>query len=258
MALPISTNHSKAVVSAFQKGNNGFRFITIISKDSQGFRFELNGKIFNAAGGLSLQVGKRYPVELKFNQGEVQLQILPSLTRSGDEKNSIHKIPKEVTILKGEETFFKKASAEFLCNQLEGQEEFLKNFYNDLFHCRFQDKDFQERLEIFNGCGQPPQFRTIVPFQWEGIEGYLDFYILRGQLKSYRFRILSHTIDALLHIDLDSKQIQVDSFGQRDLTAQQLSQLTSLSQYLIKKGLGNPSPLSYSEGFSSQQVDQWM
>ena len=115
------------------------------------------------------------------------------------------------------------ASSEFARNRLDCDESRAQSFFADLFECRFDDPAFEEQLELFNACAAPPSFRTVIPWEWQNMRGYLDVSIIANRLASYRLRIRSESIDALIDIDPNFRRATVRSFNGTRFSAAELS-----------------------------------
>lgn len=263
MALQIQSSDRQAVVSAFGKGDSGFRFIRILSSDGINVRFSVGQKIFTALCGEKLQTGMLYRVRLMNDGGKLRLMFygdpvsdnLPPAVQSAAGRSVM-----QARSSKARQTLsdIKKAAAEFGGNRLDSPESRLEAFYTDLFSCRFEKQDFAEQLELFNACGTPPRFRSVIPFEWNGIRGYLDLMIAGNRLVSYRFRILSGHFDALIHSDPVFRKMTVDTFGEIPLLPEELQRFQSLSEYRIRSGENIPSALAYADENPYREVDEWM
>lgn len=265
MSIQIESADRQAVVSAFGKGDNGFRFIRILAADKSGVRFAVDNRIFNGVCGEKPVVGMLYRARLSNIAGKIQIRLIgepltavpASETVSGTGSAAL--LPRATEKAKMRlSAEVRKAAAEFAGNRLEAPASQTEAFYADLFACRFDKPDFAEELELFNACGTPPRFRSVIPFEWNGIRGYLDLMVAGNRLVSYRFRILSAHIDALIHADPVSGEMTVDTFGAVPLLPEGLANLDSLSQYRLRAGRNIRSAVAYADENPYREIDEWM
>lgn len=264
MALQIHPADRQAVVSAFSKGDNGFRFIRIVSAEGGRIQFQLGARLFYADCDLQPKAGAFYRARLLANGKNLRLQLVEETISEADLSRALAvkggSLPKRL-LQNGDGRLFTeriKAVAEFAGNGLEASDSQAEAFYADLFACRFEQNDFLEQLELFNACGTPPRFRSVVPFEWNGIRGYLDLMVVGNRLVSYRFRLLSSGFDVMIHSDPIAGEMTVDSFGSQPLSAADLRQLSSLSHFKIRDGEKIASALAYADGNPYRELDEWM
>lgn len=264
MSLSIQSADRQAVVSSFRKGDSGFRFIRVISSDASQVRFSVGNRVFTALCPEKLAVGMIYRVRLIAVGEKTELRIVDGPLSPENEGHSRpvsvarHRRGLAVEKMNAQTGDLKKASAEWTGNRLEAPASQTEAFYANLFSCRFDDPDFAEELELFNACGTPPRFRSVIPFEWNGISGYLDLMVAGNRLVSYRLRILSKHIGALIHTDPISREMTVDTFGDMPLTSEELAKLPSLISYRLRAGGNLPSAVAYVEENPYREFDEWM
>lgn len=265
MAIQIQSADRQAVVSAFGKGDNGFRFIRILSAYTSEVRFSVGNRVFTGFCGENPIAGMIYRARLFSVAGKLQIRLigdpLTAVPASETAPGTVVAAPALQNPEKSKMKFssdLKKAAAELAGNRLEASATQTEAFYADLFACRFDKPDFAEELELFNACGTPPRFRSVIPFEWNGIRGYLDLMVAGNRLVSYRLRILSAHIDALIHTDPVLGEMTVDTFGPIPLLPQGFKTLESLSEYRIRSGSNIPSAIAYAEENPYREIDEWM
>lgn len=89
------------------------------------------------------------------------------------------------------------------------------------------------------------------------MRGYLDVTIVANRLASYRLRIRSESIDALIDIDPNFRRATVRSFNGTRFSAAELKTLSTLSDYFIREG-ESLLPTAAAVGESVGMVDEWM
>lgn len=262
MSLSIQSADRQAVVSAFRKGDSGFRFIRVISSEASRVCFSVGNRIFTALCGEKLETGMIYRVRLLSDGEKTELRIIEgplspvnaACSQSASVQHRFLPFSKS-TAQTGDR---RKVSTEWSGNRLETPASETDAFYAGLFSCRFDDPDFAEKLELFNACGTPPRFRSVIPFEWNGIRGYLDLMVAGNRLVSYRFRILSKHISSLIHADPISREMTVDTFGDLSLTSDELAGLPSLAPYRLRAGAHLPSAVAYAGENPYREFDEWM
>ena len=256
MAFPVRFYGTQAAASPGLQGDGGFRFASLLSQDEAVARFLFGNRlIFVKVIGEPL-TAIRYLARLTNTDGQPVLQL-----KNGE---ALLQFPVLKTVseaaqrsVRGRSVGEGTASSEFARNRLDCDESRAQSFFADLFECRFDDPAFEEQLEIFNACAAPPSFRTVIPWEWQNMRGYLDVTIIANRLASYRLRIRSESIDALIDIDPNFRRATVRSFNGTRFSAAELKTLSTLSDYFIREG-ESLLPTAAAVGKSVGMVDEWM
>ena len=256
MAFPVRFHGAQAAASPCSQGDGGFRFTNLLSRDGAVARFLFGNRLlFVKLAGEPLTAGRylgrlagaegRPVLQLKNGETLLQLPVLKTVAEAAQRSARGR--------LAGEGT----ASSEFMRNRLDCDESRAQSFFAELFECRFEDPAFKERLELFNACAAPPSFRSVIPWEWQTMRGYLDVTVIAGRLDSYRLRIRCESIDALIEIDPAFRRATIRSFDGKRLSAAGLKTLPALSGYFIRDG-GPLLPAAAAAGGAEGKVDEWM
>ena len=247
MNLPIRFHGTQAAASPGLQGDGGFRFASLLSQDEAVARFLFGYRLIFVKVIGEPFTAIRYLARLTTTDGQPVLQFPVLKTVSEAAQRSV----------RGRSVGEGTASSEFARNRLDCDESRAQSFFADLFECRFDDPAFEEQLEIFNACAAPPSFRTVIPWEWQNMRGYLDVTIIANRLASYRLRIRSESIDALIDIDPNFRRATVRSFNGTRFSAAELKTLSTLSDYFIREG-ESLLPTAAAVGKSVGMVDEWM